>query len=222
MAAKSLLSRCNFVGLALGLAISALLLGIWVSSGRQPPRPEFKPLSATLVPHATPLQPFTLTDTRGGTLSPASLAGHWSLLSFGYTHCPDVCPTTLAVMNSVAQKLREKNIEPRIQMIFVSVDPERDDLDKLREYLAYFNPDFLGATGDHQALARFTSQIGVFFQRTDDQVQTALGYLVDHTAHLVLLDPQVRMHALFGGPHIPDRIAADLEGILANQATERQ
>ena len=73
---------------------------------------------------------------------------------------------------------------------------------------------FRGATGDHEALHRLTDQIGVLYAKAD-QVDTALGYLLDHSAHLVLLDPEARLRALFGAPHVPDQIAADIEGILA-------
>jgi protein SCO1/2 len=215
MALEAIISRCNRVGLALGLAILALGLGLWLGiSSEQPPAPPFEPQSATLVPDPRPLQPFELPDTRGGSFSPQTLDGRWSLLSFGYTHCPDVCPTTLAIMDNVDQKLLGTPVDGALEMVFVSVDPERDSLDQIREYLAFFNPRFRGATGDHEALHRLTDQIGVLYAKAD-QVDTALGYLLDHSAHLVLLDPEARLRALFGAPHVPDQIAADIEGILA-------
>jgi protein SCO1/2 len=221
MAFKTIISRCNRVGLALGLAILALGLGLWLGTRSQAPEPPFEPRSATLVPNPRPLQPFELQDTRGGSFSPETLDGHWSLVSFGYTHCPDVCPTTLAIMDNVEQKLHGTPADGALEMVFVSVDPERDSLEKIREYLAFFNPRFRGATGDDEALHRLTDQLGVLFAKADE-VDTALGYVLDHSAHLVLLDPEARLRALFGAPHVPDQIAADIEGILAKYSPSGQ
>lgn len=221
MASRGILSRCNLVGLALGLSLLALGLGLWLGSRPQTQEAGFEPQVASVILDPRPLQPFELADTRGGTFSPETLNGHWSLVSFGYTHCPDVCPTTLAVMDSVDRKLREQSPDEPLEMVFVSVDPERDSLERIRDYLAFFNPGFRGATGDHPALHRLTDQLGVLYAKVDE-VDTALGYVVDHSAHMVLLDPQAQLRALFSAPHIPDQIAADIEGILANDTAGKQ
>jgi len=129
-----------------------------------------------------------------------------------------VCPTTLAVLKGVEEQLRQADSGNELDIVFVSIDPERDSLERLREYLAYFSPDFLGATGDDQALRTLTDQLGVLYVRVD--VDSAMGYLMDHTAHLVLLDPEVRMRAVFGPPFSSEKIAADLEGILTRYSTD--
>ena len=197
--------------LILGLAATALLLGLWFGSALlQRPVQPLTPSAATLLPEPRPLQAFQLTDSTGGPFTNDSLQGHWTLLSFGYTHCPDVCPTTLAMLEGVQRRLPAD----APQVVFVSVDPERDTPSRLARYVQYFNPEFLGATGDHEALKGLTQPLGILYQRVEDQ-NSALGYLVDHSAQIVLVDPQTRLHALFSPPHDPDKIAGDLQQIRA-------
>jgi len=215
------ISGCNWVGIGLVLALLGLGLGIWAAARVLQPsdQPPVELSAGTLLTPPKTLQPFRLLDTRGGSFTPDVRADRWTLLSFGYTQCPDICPTTLGVLKAVEQKLRQADAGKGLDIVFVSIDPERDSLEKLREYLAYFSPEFLGATGDHPALSALTEQLGVLYARAE--VDSAMGYLMDHSAHLVLLDPQVRMYALFGPPFAPEQIAADLKGILEQNPTDR-
>jgi len=215
------ISGCNWVGIGLVAALVALALGIWAATRLLQPSgpPPFELSAGTLLNPPKVLQPFRLQDTGGGSFTPESRAGRWTLLSFGYTHCPDVCPTTLGVLKAVDEQLDKTASASGLDIVFVSIDPERDTLERLREYLAYFNPDFLGATGEDQALRGLADQLGVLYARAD--VESAMGYLMDHSAHLVLLVPKVRMYALFGPPFSPAKIAEDLAGILAQHSTDR-
>lgn len=221
-----------------GLALVAILVALTAFvAWRQlnPATREYTGQRVQLVPEGGPPSPFQgfaiqperpapdfeLTDQHGEPWRLADQRGTVTALFFGYTHCPDVCPTTLAVMDSVDRKLREQSPDEPLEMVFVSVDPERDSLERIRDYLAFFNPGFRGATGHHPALHRLTDQLGVLYAKVDE-VDTALGYVVDHSAHMVLLDPQAQLRALFSAPHIPDQIAADIEGILANDTAGKQ
>ena len=109
------------------------------------------------------IQPFTLVDHTGKNFDNRSLEGHWSFVFFGYTHCPDVCPTTLSVLNSVAHRLED--VKNQVQFVFISIDPERDTPEKLGQFVSYFNGTFIGATGTNDAISALTRQLGVIYAR---------------------------------------------------------
>jgi len=217
--------RCNWTGLMLGVSLIALGVGVWYGLrwSTLSAKPAADTLAATVLPSPKPLEPFHLTDSRGRPFSLHALEGHWTLLDFGYTYCPDVCPTTLSMLDAVARDLAQSGSEDQVRIVFISVDPERDTPKRLAEYVTYFNPTFLGATGTDADLHALTDQLGVLFLRVDTR-DSALGYVMDHSTHLILIDPQARMHAIFSSPHEPKKIAADIKSLVgtsqARQTTD--
>lgn len=127
---------------------------------------------------------FRLTTQHGQTASLSDFRGKLVVLYFGYTFCPDVCPATLAEVNNALGQLGEKSDE--FQVIMVTVDPERDTTKTLAEYLAHFNPDFLGLTGTQEEIAQAASAYGVYYAKSEGTAATE--YLVDHTASLFVID----------------------------------
>lgn len=142
-----------------------------------------------------PLPPFLLTRHDGTPFTAGSLRGRWTLLFFGYTQCPDVCPTSLLAMREAMAHLG--NV-PLPQVVFLSVDPQRDTIELLGQYVPHFNPAFVGATGAETALRPLAEALGVAFARHE----SASGYTIDHTASVFLVGPDVRVHSVF--PHPPD------------------
>ncbi|MGL4650383.1 MAG: SCO family protein, partial [Caldilineaceae bacterium] len=126
-------------------------------------------------------------------LSLSDLRGKWTALYFGYTFCPDVCPTTLADLNVMMGELGGRADE--VQVAFVTLDPERDTPERLRAYLSAFNPAFVGMTGSTAEVDATATQFGVFHEQR--QVEGASGYLVDHTSTVIVLDPEGRMRIVF-------------------------
>jgi protein SCO1/2 len=186
--------------------VLALSAGYW-TSGYLLNRPaDLSDLQATHFSEARALQPFELVDHTGKAFTNNELEGHWSFIFFGYTHCPDVCPTTLSVLNSVATRLRDQ-AEP-LRYIFISVDPERDTPDKLGQFVSYFNADFIGVTGTTEAISQLTRQLGVIAARVENEADVE-NYLIDHTASILLIDPDGRFHALFSPPLKAADIASD-------------
>ncbi len=160
--------------------------------------------SGTWLPQRQLLGAFALSDLSGKRFDNTALTGHNSLLFFGFTSCPDVCPTTLAAL---APLLRQPPL-PELQVLFVSVDPGRDRPETLRPYLASFDPHIVGLTGSAAALAPLLHSLGAIAERV------ALpdgSYTMDHTATLYLLDPQGRMTAVFSPPFASASLRADLE-----------
>ena len=200
------------------VAIAALSLGLWLGLQQFQTRMQAPPplRSATTLNPPRALQDFALTGDDGGPFTLESLREHWTFLSIGYTHCPDVCPTTLATFNAVDQQTVSAAQRP--EFLFVSVDPERDTPEKLGQYVTYFNPDFHGATGDQDALKNFTGQLGLIYGKVEGE-NTALDYLVDHSASILLIDPLGRLAAIFSAPHDPTAIAQDFVAIT-NQTNQ--
>ncbi|MEA3276366.1 MAG: SCO family protein [Pseudomonadota bacterium] len=211
----------SFLGRALVVvAIFAAAAGIWFGMEFFADEPSRHPSAialkaGTLLPQPKPLQPFALTDQDGSPFSLDDLRGRWTFVSFGYTSCPDVCPTIMATFNALDGLLRADTAEPPADFLFVSVDPERDPPERLSQYVRYFNPSFLGATGEHDALRALTSQLGILYARVDNQ-DSAMGYLVDHSASILLIDPQSRLAAIFSTPHDPKAMAEDFAAITAD------
>lgn len=190
-------------GTALGMLASAKLFN-------QPDRVA-TPLelrAGTWVPNGRTIPDFELTDQDGEPLTRNDINGNWTFLSFGYTSCPDVCPTALATLAAMEKRLQELQSAATPRVLFISVDPERDSTERLKEYIRYFDPDFLAATGDHAMLQSLSLPLGVIYAKVDDQ-SSAMGYLVDHSAQILLLDPQARLSALFSAPHNADDLAQD-------------
>ena len=156
------------------------------------------------------LPDFTLTDHAGRAYTRRDLGQSWTLLFFGYTHCPDVCPVTLATMSASVDAVAALGGETP-QVVFVSVDPERDAPPHLRSYVSTFREDFLGVTGPHDQLRKLARALGVTYARAGD----GPAYLVEHSAALLLVGPGARLQAVFGPPHEPDMIARDFMAIRA-------
>lgn len=163
--------------------------------------------AALLYPAPRDVAPFTLDRASGGTFSEADFQGRWTLAFFGFTHCPDICPTTLALMKQVEDALAAPPLAAPLQTLFVSVDPARDDPATLAKYAAYFSPSIIAATAPEERLQPMTRGLGIVY------LQTPLeggGYTVDHSGQIVIVDPKGRLVGMFRPPLDPARIAADL------------
>jgi protein SCO1/2 len=167
---------------------------------------------ATVLTPPQPLADFTLTGTDGAAIGLDDLRGKYTLMSFGYTHCPDVCPMTLTEYKRVKRELGDQSDE--VNFVFVSVDGERDTPDLLGRYLGRFDPDFIGMTTDDDAHMReIADMFNVFYERRTLE-NTQAAYIVDHTASTFLINPRGEIIALypFGTP--PVDIATDIANLL--------
>lgn len=149
-----------------------------------------------------PLTPFQLTAHDLKPLDIARLKDKWTLLFFGYTHCPDICPTTLTELAQLAQQLTPETLKDT-QFVFVSIDPQRDTPESLAAYVHYFDERFIGATGSVDALKAFTRQLDSKFKLETDPLGEPV---VNHSSAMLLIDPQVRYYARFKAPHYAEEI----------------
>lgn len=188
------------------IALAAALAGAMVARhlGRAPPALQ----NGTLLPEARAVADFQLQDQDGQPFGLAQLRGAPSLVFFGFTHCPDVCPATLALLAGVQR-------DPALQalrVVFVTVDPGRDDTPTLRNYVRAFSPTMVGLRGDETQLQKLMGTLGAVSAITPT---AGGGYTVDHSAGLFLVDAQGRLAGVFTPPFNLDVLRADLARAIA-------
>lgn len=153
---------------------------------------------------------FTLTDHTGQPVNLSDFQGKLVVLFFGYTQCPDVCPMTMGVVAQAFERLGKQADE--IQVLFISVDPARDTLERLSEYVTHFNPNFLGITGSPEALAQTASLYGVYYEIQDEEAPDV--YWIDHTASMMVIDRDGRLKLVLPFGVTAEDVAADLRMLL--------
>ncbi len=166
--------------------------GFYLSKAR--PLPEFQ-----LTHHS--LRPYQLSDLRG----------HWTLVYFGYTFCPDACPMALTTLTAVNKQLEAQQQAQGVNYLFVSVDPKRDTPQRLQEYIGFFNRQFNAATGTPSELEKLARFLGVVYLFPEGQ--QGERYLVDHSSTILLINPNAELQAVFTPPQDPQRMVQDLNAI---------
>ena len=166
------------------------------------------------------LYDFQLTTAHSTVINKSALKGYLTLVFFGYTHCPDVCPTTMANLAKIYQKLKP-DAQKKVKILFVSVDPSRDTPDKISEYAQYFNPKFQAATASIEVLTQFTQSMGALFMINKPDAQG--NYEVDHTTKVFLLNEDVNLIGIFDGQLLPpaqeypvDQLVNEMQRIVFN------
>ncbi len=190
------------------VVLAALLAGVWLAAAYREngSRAILLPDQVmTLFPAPKPLAAFAFKDHEDRVFDLSRLRGKWSFLFFGYTHCPDICPTTLATLARAHENIARSAAGAKdVQFVFISVDPNRDTAGKLGQYVTYFDTAFLGVTGDDAQLGNLAAQLGAAYQLAITPGME--NYPVYHTAAVFLVDPRARYHAVFAPP-------LDAEGI---------
>lgn len=172
--------------------------------------------TGTFLTPSRELPDFSLIDQQGRTFGAADLRGHWSLMFFGYTNCPDFCPTTLTTLAAMEKRLRAAKAAVLPQVIFVSVDAKRDTPAQLAKYVPYFDPDFIGLTAADQPSIEAVAKklgVGVIIQAASDG-----NYTVDHTSAIYVLNPDGRITAILTGPFTVAAVQEDFQRIVAARA----
>jgi len=173
-------------------------------------------ISGFYLPEPLALQTFSLLDHDGKDFSTKNLRNQWTLLFFGYTHCPDVCPTTLAQIRAVKELLTKQAPSLKLKAVFVSIDPQRDSSEQLKQYVDRFGNDFIGVCGSPSSVERFAQQFRVKYAISGG---TGTTYLVDHTSSVALITPDAKLRALFSPPLRPESVAQDLQRIVSDEHT---
>lgn len=199
-----------------GLALAAVLVlaglaGVVAGARWLAPPPVLT--SGTWLEPARALPDVSLLDQAGQPFRTADLAGRWTFLFFGFTHCPEACPTTLALLGSVRRQLAARGLpaDQLPEVLLVSVDPERDTPAVLGQYLAAFGPGFRGATGSPESVRAFATALGVPYRKV--AMAGSDDYMMDHSTAILLVAPDGRLAALFAAPQTGDGLATDFAAI---------
>lgn len=207
------MSRLRSIAPAALVAIVAVVAGMLLARALFTREGDAAPAlaSGTFIDPPRPLPALDFIDDRNQPFGLERLTGRWSLLFFGFTHCPDVCPTTLGLLAETEKLLSDLPETARPQIVLVSVDPKRDTPEHLASYVRFFSPTFTGITAQPQELEEFTRQMGVpvAIRELDDG-----QYTVDHSAAIFLIGPKGALQALFSPPHTPKLLAEDYRRIL--------
>lgn len=197
---------------ALAIAALAVAAAAWFAAGALTVPEEAR--FATVLPEPRPLPPFALKDHENRVFDNARLRGRTTLLFFGFTHCPDVCPATLSRLAAARRQLAAGSPDAELPVIvLVSVDPDRDTPEVLGSYVDYFGDGVTGVTGAPGELRALTEPLGVYFEKNpqgDD-------YTMNHSTAVLVVGPEGALEALFSAPHDVDAFVHDLPILMASQ-----
>jgi protein SCO1/2 len=177
------------------IALIALVVGVLVAVNIAPPGGANKIQHLSMYPQARALPDFLLVDHNNQSFSSANLIGHWSLVFVGYTYCPDICPTTLAELKNIYPELQKIPTDFPIQVVLLSVDPKRDTPERLNEYIHFFHPDFIAASGEHAQLFPLVRAMGMMYSMSESTDNP--NYLVDHSSSIVVVNPKAQVIGRF-------------------------
>jgi protein SCO1/2 len=190
------------IGIGIVIFFTGLALGVYFFSPHT--------FHGTVIQSPSPSFDFTLTGADGD-VSLSDFRGKLVVIYFGYTFCPDICPATLANVGQALRRMNESQSKD-VQLIMISLDPERDTPKKLSEYVVHFYPSFIGITGSNEKLAEVTSLYGIFYEKSAGS--TTENYTIDHTATLLVIDREGYLKLVFPFGVTVDEIADDLKFML--------
>ncbi|MEM7280779.1 MAG: SCO family protein [Pseudomonadota bacterium] len=204
------MNKLFFVLVASVAATGGLWLSKQLNQDAAPPE-----TNATVFQTSRPMPSLELLDQTGAGFTQEGFLNRWTLVFFGFTHCPDVCPTTLFLLTQVKKTLVDLDSPEQPHITMVSVDPTRDTPEQLANYLPHFGENITGLTGDISKIQALTQELGVAYSYTPDNNG---GYTVDHTASIFLVSPAAELKAVFTTPHDAQSIATDYRIILKHYA----
>ena len=202
---KTVLVLVALVALVLGLTVHKVL-----TAQRQADPTVLLDAGIVILPQTRKVPALEFTNQDGQAVSTASLKGRWHLLFFGYTFCPDICPTTLAQLRQVKSELPKEAVD-RLQVILVSVGPNRDTPTQLQQYLGYFDKDFRGLTGSLDNLQKLANAVSIPFIPADTSKP---NYTVDHSGNLAVIGPDGKQRGFIRAPFNNQKLVAQLPGLL--------
>jgi len=198
------------------LVFIAVIVGAFVNRMLQPSYLTDEQLrlnGAFVLPKPRIIEPFELIDHNGKSFTLAQLENKWTLMFFGFTHCPDVCPATMSVLKKFDELMQGELEEDDYQVVLLSVDPARDTPEVLKPYVEYFNPDFTGVTGEFLSLQKLATNLSASFYKVPGGGE---NYQVDHSANIVLINPYGHYHGFYKPQLDPAKIKITFRSIAGH------
>ena len=207
------MNRGIFITVGACLGFMSLIMALFLSkfyTPRELTLDEYKTLGAYFIDPPRQLAEFKLIDDTSKIFLPEEFAGKWNILFFGFTYCPDICPLTMKQMSDVKESLGEYS--DNLRVFLVSVDPDRDKPENLRQYLDNFDKNFKGLTGEIDQIYKFSTQVNAPFFPVVNSPEP--NYTVDHSGSLVLISPEAKYAGFFRAPHDTAKMAKALASLL--------
>lgn len=193
------------------VAVGAALASVWLAVYTLGSPERELDIHGTYLHGGRPIADFKLIDHTGKDFTPQQLQGTWTLLTFGYRHCPDTTPETLEMLSFTYRLLENAELANNVQVVFLSVDTKRDTVDRLAEFIPRFHSEFIAVTGAKQEIIDLTKSVGIRLEQTK---VTEPGYSIQPQGTVLLISPAGELIALFTPPHHPQLIAEDVYNII--------
>lgn len=198
------------------IALLAVGFGIYTNDQMQQARINYAQAmqTATVLPKARDIAAFSLIDNKNKIYTNQNLLGHWTMFFFGFTNCGYICPTTMAELKKMAELLEKEDIKPP-KVVLVSIDPERDTIKRLNDYVTGYNPNFIGITGSQAKIDALAQNMNILHIKVNNN-NNKKNYDIDHSGAILLIDPQGKLKAVFSMPHKAQQLAHDYALIQKN------
>jgi protein SCO1 len=172
-------------------------------------------IEGIVLPSGKKIADFQLTDNNGKPFTKENLKGHWTMLFFGFTNCGNVCPTTMVELNKMYKTLQAELPDNKLpQVVLISVDPERDTVEKMDAYVRAYNSHFVGARADISETQAFANQMHIAAVKMQPEGHAAHHYMINHSAEILLVNPNAEVQAYLSYPHKADQMVKDYKSML--------
>lgn len=216
MSTKNHHPKRNLFYITIAFAVLALFLGMWMQYNANK-SDDVDLDNGTILPVPHDISPFSLVSAEEKPFTNQNLKGHWSLLFFGFTKCPQLCPTTLALLNDAYKNIEKNKHVPLPQIVFISIDPERDTPKQILAFLQTFNKNFVGATGEKNELDKLTREMSILYAKVEDpEAMDTSMYNIDHSGTVLMVNPLGQLLAVFSRPQDAEELSDDVEKIEAH------
>lgn len=202
---------CVFVALVLGVFVAQH----WQTGSKK--SVDYSQLSGTFLKQPRALESFKLMSTDNQPFAADNLKGHWTYVFFGFTNCPQLCPTTMAELAKMTKSLNQQNVKSIPQVLMISIDPERDSLAKMKSYVKAFDPSFVGAIGDKATVASLAKQLGVVYMKVQQKGSdiASSNYDIQHSGTIMVFNPQAKLVGFYTLPHDIKAMVSDYKKLTA-------
>lgn len=203
----------SFTVIILTVVVSVIFGIFFAEHWKKPVKPyEYH---GTVLKEARVLTSFDFPSTIETRFSSDTAKDHWTFVFYGFTHCPMMCPTAMSELNQVYKQLEEDGIKTLPQIVMVTVDPERDTIERMRDYVTGFNPNFIGAVGSLAQTKAMTQEVGIAFEKVTSRDGKAGEYDMQHSGAIIVLNPKGRLKAFFNWPHKVSDMVEDYKHLVS-------